>query len=486
MAGVTVACPPTQARTHPSTPTALVRQLTARASDPTTYAAWAGQVHAAGYCQHPVRLAGVVEQVDQASGELRHVFTSEDKPDGVILVACGNRRATRCEPCSAVYRADAYQLVKAGLAGGKTIPATVTAHPAVFATFTAPSFGPVHTRPTRGNLVLPCQPYRAGRPCPHGRRPGCWQRHTPDDPELGTPICTDCYDYQRAALFNALAGDLWRRTTIALRRELARRMGIPTRNLRRHLRVSYVKVAEYQARGAIHLHAAIRLDGIDPTHSDQPIPPPAGCTTAVLEAAIRAAAARAAVPDPLGGSAYRWGAQLDIRPLHTGGELTAERVAGYVAKYATKATDHLGCGLDQPLSAARLHRLDAPAHIRRLVEACWQLGADPKLAGLRLRKWAHMLGFRGHCTTKSRAYSTTFRALRAARRAWTTIRHQGPTITLDPDGRPIPPAGTVTVAAWSYTGCGYTTPADALLARSLHRQHWEMRRVAREELTAVA
>jgi hypothetical protein len=97
-----------------------------------------------------------------------------------------------------------------------------------------------------------------------------------------------------------------------------------------------------------------------------------------------------------------------------------------------------------------------------------------------------MLGYRGHCTTKSRHYSTTFRALRAARRAWAAVRHHGPTVQLDLDGRPLPPPGTVTVAAWTYAGRGYATPADALLARSLAHQHQEVRRVAREELTAVA
>jgi Replication initiator protein, pSAM2 len=32
-----------------------------------------------------------------------------------------------------------------GLRGGKGVPQTVAEHPLVFATFTAPSFGPVHT-----------------------------------------------------------------------------------------------------------------------------------------------------------------------------------------------------------------------------------------------------------------------------------------------------------------------------------------------------
>jgi replication initiator protein RepSA len=77
---------------------------------------------------------------------------------GVLHVACGNRREAVCPACSAVYKRDARQLVRAGLAGSKGIPETITAHPRVFATLTAPSFGPVHSRRLRGKTVLPCVP----------------------------------------------------------------------------------------------------------------------------------------------------------------------------------------------------------------------------------------------------------------------------------------------------------------------------------------
>ena len=80
-------------------------------------------------------------------------------------MACGNRREAVCPSCSAVYKRDARQLVRAGLAGGKGIPDTITAHPCVFATLTAPSFGPVHARRMRGKTVLPVpSPPRRQRP----------------------------------------------------------------------------------------------------------------------------------------------------------------------------------------------------------------------------------------------------------------------------------------------------------------------------------
>ena len=42
-------------------------------------------------------------------------------------------------------------------------------------------------------------------------------------------MCADCYDYNAAVLFNAYAGDLWRRFITYLPRQLAALAGI-TRN----------------------------------------------------------------------------------------------------------------------------------------------------------------------------------------------------------------------------------------------------------------
>jgi hypothetical protein len=90
-------------------------------------------------------------------------------------------------------------------------------------------------------------------------------------------------------------------------------------------------------------------------------------------------------------------------------------VAGYVAKYATKAAECTGT-LDRRLTSAdHLDTLPVSPHARRLIAECLRLGHVPELEDLRLTAWAHMLGFRGHFSTKSRAYSTTLGALRAAR-----------------------------------------------------------------------
>jgi hypothetical protein len=119
------------------------------------YERWAELVAQAGYCHHPIRLAGRVEHADRQTGEVRTVYDSKQEPDGVLLKACGTRRESRCPSCAATYRADAYHLLAAGLKGGKGIPETVASHPRLFVTFTAPSFGRVHNRRAKGGWSCP-------------------------------------------------------------------------------------------------------------------------------------------------------------------------------------------------------------------------------------------------------------------------------------------------------------------------------------------
>ena len=284
-------------------------------------------------------LHGRIEHADASTGEVCTVYDTSREPDATLLKACGNRRAAVCPSCSATYQADQFHLLAAGLKGGKGLPQTVAEHPRLFVTFTAPSFGPVHSRRAQGLLVYPCHPYRQGARCPHGLRAGCWQRHEPDDPRLGEPLCPRCYQAGAQVLWNALAGRLWSRTTIYLYRALAQLAGLSEAELRRLVRISFAKVAEYQRRGAVHFHAIIRLDAATDCGCPACVAPPAaGFTADLLEAAVRKAAAAVAVPCPpveqdQGVTLMtRWGEQLDVRHITETGdenELSAEQVAGY-------------------------------------------------------------------------------------------------------------------------------------------------------------
>src|SRR5215472_9230357 len=129
-------------------------------------------------------------------------------------------------------------------------------------------------------------------------------------------MCPDCYDYETAVLFNACAADLWRRFITYLPRHLARRLGITQKLLRSLVRVRFVKVAEYQARGVVHFHAVIRLDA--PGEGYQP--PPDGITADLLGDAIGQAAAAVRLPVTAPGGtrvALTFGSPqgTDVRPI---------------------------------------------------------------------------------------------------------------------------------------------------------------------------
>jgi hypothetical protein len=436
------------------------------------FRAWERQLASSGVCSHPIRLRGRIEAIDLTTGETAPVYDTDAEHGGVLHVACGNRREAVCPACSAVYKRDARQLVRAGLAGGKGIPETITAHPCVFTTLTAPSFGPVHSRRMRGKTVLPCRPRRDhnARRCPHGRDVSCPTRHVETDPRLGQPMCRDCYDYDAAVLFNAWAGDLWRRFTTYLPRHLARRLGITQKRLRALVRIRYVKVAEYQARGVVHFHAVIRLDA----PGDGWQPPPPGIDADMLCDAIRQAAAAVRLAKS-GGSgtaiALTFGAPqgTDVRPIRrddltgTGQPLNHQAVANYIAKYATKTLTAPGVPAQRLRHLVDIEHLRCSAHHKQMITTAWQLGGKRQTGDPRYRQWAHMLGYGGHFLTKSRRYSVTFGQLRTARTSHRRAeRHPGG--ERDPWNRPLDETVVLVLKTWTYAGTGYTVTADIELA----------------------
>lgn len=395
-----------------------------------------------GYCQHPVTLS-----------------------DGkrTILKGCGNRRSSVCLPCSDRYKNDMWHLVSAGLRGGKGVPDTVAGHPMVFVTLTAPSFGAVHSTRDKNTQSRVCRP-NTGR-CPHGRPKGCWQHHTAGEECLGKPLCLKCFRYQQAVTFNLLAPELWRRTTIYIKRALAQVNGIPQHSLNKQVRLSYVKVAEYQKRGVIHFHAIIRLDGIE---TDEVTFPPEGFTTGQLIQAVRLGVQTVAVPSPLtGNELVRWGTQLDIQPI-TQQKTLSKKAAAYIAKYATKATETIGVPTHR-INENQIDHLVVHPHIKRYLQTTANLANRKVFKKTSLHRVIQTLGFRGHCTTKSRRYSTTLTRLRTARKTYkhtTTPKH-------------------TTQNTWVYTGHKQFTTGEQLLITTAYQTLQEQHKIARQEQRAI-
>ncbi|MFJ4759526.1 replication initiator [Kocuria marina] len=179
-----------------------------------------------------------------------------------------------------------------------------------------------------------------------------------------------------------------------------------------------------------------------------------------------------------------------MRTITTGAEdlrssdaLTPAQVAGYLAKYATK--DATTDGVSTRPHALRLRwwceQLAELAHEREeWRRAGWDtvVPVDPKTGrdhyGL-LGKWAHMLGFRGHFSSKSRRYALTLGRLRRARarfqRLMAQAEREGTTLdTADLEARLLADDAdeetTLVVGDWRYTGTGWPRSGDELLAQA--------------------
>ena len=430
---------------------ALGRRLRAKQFDDFTT-----QGEGCGWCGHPIRLRGAV--IARTGNERVRIFSTGGLPDGVFLKACGTRRETRCPSCAAVYRGDARHLVRSGLVGGKGVDESVTERPAVLLTLTAPSFGSVHSAGHRGS----CRPGSSSFRCVHGRQLACSEHHDDRDPVVGAPLCADCYDFEGAMLQNACTPELWRRTTIYVLRHLAGTLGWTQRETKDCVRLSFCRVAEFQRRGVVHLHAVLRADGVDGK-----APPLTGDNFA--RAALSAAHA-VAVVHPLG--VARWGSQVDVQVLDRSAGPRAQQVAGYVAKYATKSSDAVGA-LDAPIrSEEDLARRSLPPHLRRMAETAWTLGGDAEFEPYRLRRHAHDLGYGGHFLSKSHGYSTSFAALKAARVAWREAMRRGHGI--DVTDRSLE-------RRLRAIGVGWANQGEARWAAFQQRQRLEERRIANEE-----
>lgn len=134
-------------------------------------------------------------------------------------------------------------------------------------------------------------------------------------------------------------------------------------------------------------------------------------------------------------------------------------MAGYLAKYLTKATEEFGL-LRQVVSAAHAASTGTTNHAVRLIAASEHLAANGGDACARLEACLATLGYRGHPVTESRRYSVTFGALRRAR---PRFRRRPPGLDPCADVRELPAddnpdAETVRLRVindWAYAGRGY-------------------------------
>jgi hypothetical protein len=404
------------------------------------------EVSSAGNCAHPIRLSG--ETINLATGEVRRAN---------LLVPCKDRRFTICPPCSYLYKADAFIIVASGIRGGKGVAASVESHTKLFVTLTAPGFGAVHS----GGRAGVCRFRQQRELCPHGVPAWCNKRHG-DDLLLGQPLCTRCFDYRAGVLWNAHVSALWHRTLIDLRRSLAETHRMTERCFNDQVQLNYLKIAEVQRRGLIHVHAVFRLDGPEGPDS----PPPPWTTTEMFVGSVKQVIQDTRIIG-VDGLSYQWGSQFDIQQLVSASE-DGRRVTAYLAKYATKSTDDSFNFARRFHSRRQITSLHGNHHLRLFALTAWDLGRESNLESLKLREHANSLGFRSHLITKSRNFSTTFEKLRRAR-----TEYQSRQSSLEPI------EGT-----FHYDGRGYDDPSASQLADVMFTMQRELKREKSERVRA--
>jgi len=227
-------------------------------------------------------------------------------------------------------------------------------------------------------------------------------------------VCDRCYRYEELVLWNAHSPRLWARTVLLLKRRLAKQLGVSVRAAKSVFTIESTKAAEFQMRGAVHLHALIRVDRIDSRIGvDQ------GDLLVAARSAITTASLK--VSDAVAGyglDEIRWGRQYDVRPLVAASPaagVEAIAVAGYLAKYVTK---------DIGTVAACSESLPVRQHRRALRDSLEQLASDPDLSFLNLAHRVETLGYPSRPITRSRHYSSTLAALSKKRQEWASSGQQ--------------------------------------------------------------
>jgi len=153
--------------------------------------------------------------------------------------------------------------------------------------------------------------------------------------------------------------------------------------------------------------------------------------------------------------------------------LTEQAVSAYVAKYATKAAETTGTVDRRIRHGSEISYLRLTPHTEAMMTTAWRLGSLAAYRDLQLRRWAHMLGYRGHFSTKSRAYSTTLGTLRHARAAYRA--EQNKTEQEAPSTTPV-----ARISSWSYAGNGYLSAGQALIAGDIRAERRAQREAARK------
>jgi len=338
-------------------------------------------------CLRPFYIAR--EQTNLGTGEVN--FQTFEK-------RCGTRRKDLCEPCSVIWKDDAYFAL---MTGAKGYQGEIT-----FITLTAPgwkTFGKAHT---------------ANHTNKKSGRCACREYHEANDILIGLPLDRDSFNHRKVIEFNHLAPRLTAITLQKIWRLLATETQTSVKNVKRPT----ARVMEWQDRGLLHVHIVV-LGKI-----------PANIVKVAVNGRNPQDKKRRVTPSIHNG--IRWGNQVDVKYANAKNSDEIKKLSGYVTKVIGYAVKDVTRGVTSAVPAHNAHRQTLRSHTNEVIKcssspfecAAADLGENPSelLIAARRRtnlcrkhyRGKHQLGFTGNVLSLNRKWGTTLGAAKKARQAF--------------------------------------------------------------------
>jgi hypothetical protein len=328
------------------------------------------------------------EQISLITGEVN--FSTFEK-------RCGTRRKDLCEPCSVVWKDDAYFAL---MNGAKDYNGEIT-----FITLTAPgwtTFGKAHTASHSEKKSSRC---------------ACRKFHSKEDPLVGLPLDKNNFEHNKVVEFNHLAPRLTSITLQKIWRLMATAENLPEKEVKRPT----ARVMEWQTRGLLHVHIII-LGKV-----------PINIVRAAVNGQKSTSARRI---NPTSHKGIRWGTQLDVKYANSKNSEQIKKLSGYITKVISYAVKDVTSNFTQELPAHNSYRKELRRYTNSVIKCtaspfqchAADLGENPTQFLINVSKKVnlcrkhyrgkHQLGFTGNVLTLNRKWGSSLGAARKARQTF--------------------------------------------------------------------
>jgi len=338
-------------------------------------------------CVRPFFMAR--EETDPTTGEVQ---------TSAFEKRCGTRRKDLCEPCSIIWKDDAYFAL---MNGAKNYQGKIT-----FITLTAPGwrrFGKAHTVTHGDKKYSTC---------------ACRKFHLPNDQIVGLPLDKNKFQHKKVVEFNHLAPRL---TAITLQK-IWRLMATENETSIKKVKRPTARVMEWQDRGLLHTHIIVLGE----------IPED------IVKAAVngREAQNNSRRVTPTLHKGVRWGTQVDVKHVNAKNIHEARKLSAYVTKVISYAVKDVTREITAKHSGHNAHRQELRSHTNSVISCssspfqcrATDLGKNPShfftsgtsQVGLCRKHYRgkHQLGFTGNVLSLNRSWGSSLGAARKARQSW--------------------------------------------------------------------